>query len=386
MSQYGNAPRAGRRYRVPMPEVIVLGLGSMGSAAAYTLAARGLDVVGVDRFTPPHDRGAHAGGTRIIRMTYAEGAAYVPLLHRTYQLWWELEQESEVRLVTPTGGLNLGRPESATVSGALTSARAHGLAYELLDADAIRRRFPQFRPAEDEVAVLDTAAGFVTPEIAISTILGLAERAGAKLRFGTAAVSYRETSSGVSVSLADGDELHAERLIIAPGGWAPGLLGDLPLRVERRVQHFWRPGPGFTPAEFPAWIWAADGLTAYGVPEHEGQVKAAFHAPPTPEQIDADTGAAPPRPDEEQPVRDWLRPRLPTLAGAAYAGGKQCTYTLTPDENFILGAISGRVVVAAGFSGHGFKFVPVVGEILAGLATDVVPPYDLALFSPARFR
>ncbi|MCP2327473.1 sarcosine oxidase [Hamadaea flava] len=369
-----------------MPEVIVLGLGSMGSAAAYTLAARGLDVVGVDRFTPPHERGAHAGGTRIIRMTYAEGAAYVPLLRRTYQLWAELERATGVRLVTPTGGLNLGRPDSPTVSGALTSAREHGLAYELLDADAIRRRFPQFHPAEDEVAVLDTAAGFLTPEIAISTILGLAERAGATLRFGTAAVSYSETLAGVSVSLADGSRLEAERLIVAPGGWAPGLLGALPLRVERRVQHFWRPGPGFAPAEFPAWIWEAGGLTAYGVPAYEGQVKAAFHAPPRPETVDADAGAEPPRPDEELPVRDWLRPRLPGLADAPYAGGKQCLYTLTPDENFVIGPVSDRVTVAAGFSGHGFKFVPVVGEILADLATDAVPPFDLALFSPSRFR
>ncbi|NUR72585.1 MAG: N-methyl-L-tryptophan oxidase [Hamadaea sp.] len=368
-----------------MPEVIVLGLGSMGSAAAYTLAVRGADVVGVDRFTPPHDRGAHAGGTRIIRMTYAEGAAYVPLLRRTYALWRDVEAASGRKLVTPTGGLNLGRPDSATVSGALTSAREHGLAYELLDAEAVRRRFPQFDPADDEVAVLDTAAGFLTPETAISTILELAERSGAKLRFGTVAVSYRETRAGVSVSLADGDELHADRLVIAPGGWAPGLLAGLPLRVERRVQHFWQPGPGFTPAEFPAWIWEAGGLTAYGVPEHQGQVKAAFHATPRPEVVEADAGAAPPRPDEEQPVRTWLRPRIPTLADAAYLGGKQCLYTLTPDENFVIGPFSERVVVAAGFSGHGFKFVPVVGEILADLATGAVPPYDLALFSPTRF-
>jgi sarcosine oxidase len=368
-----------------MPDVIVLGLGSMGSAAAYTLAARGVDVVGVDRFVPPHERGAHAGGTRIIRMTYAEGAAYVPLLRRTYALWAALEAEAGVKLVTPTGGLNIGRLDSATVSGALDSAREHGLAYELLDADAIRSRFPQFTPADDEVAVLDVAAGVLTPELAISTILDLATRTGASLRFGTAVVSYRETTSGVSVSLADGTVLDADHLIVAPGGWAPSLFPKVPLRVERRVQHFWRPASGFAPSEFPVWIWEAGGLTAYGVPVFDDQVKAAFHAPPVRELVDADLGAEPPRPGEEQPVRDWLRPRLPGLGAAAYAGGKQCLYTLTPDENFVLGPVSDRVVVAAGFSGHGFKFVPVVGEILADFVTGVVPPFDLSPFSPHRF-
>jgi sarcosine oxidase len=369
-----------------MPDVIVLGLGSMGSAAAYHLAARGLQVVGLDRFTPPHERGAHAGGSRIIRMTYAEGSAYVPLLHRTYALWDEVERAGGVRLVTRTGGLNLGRPESATVTGALTSARNHGLEHELLDAAAIRRRFPAFTPGDDEVAVFDVAAGIVTPELAIGTLLDLAVQAGAQLRYGTAVASWKEVRGGVVVITDNGDELHADRLIVAPGGWAPGLF-DLPLRVERRVQHYWKPAvPGFDPVAFPVWIWEdASDVVGYGMPAFgpEGLVKAAFHDADEP--ADADAGAAPPRPGEEQAVRDWLRNRIPALATAAYSGGKQCLYTLTPDENFVIGPVGERVIAAAGFSGHGFKFVPVVGEILADLVTGAVPPYDLSLFSPTRF-
>lgn len=368
-----------------MSDVIVLGLGSMGSAAAYHLAARGLRVVGLDRFTPPHTRGAHAGGSRIIRMTYAEGAAYVPLLHRAYAAWREIEETSGEQLVTRTGGMNLGLPGSATVAGALTSAREHGLEHEVLDAAAIRKRFPAFTPADDEIAVFDVAAGIVTPERAIGTLLDLARREGADLRFGTAAASWESTRDGVAVTLADGSVLHADRLVIAPGGWAPGLF-DLPLHVQRRVQHYWDPGAGFDPAEFPVWIWEdAAGTVAYGMPAFgpEGLVKAAFHS--SEEAADADLGADPPRPGEEQAVRDWLGPRIPGIATSGYAGGKQCLYTMTPDEHFVIGPVAEHVVAACGFSGHGFKFVPVVGEIVADLVTAQIPAYDLSLFSPTRF-
>lgn len=371
-----------------MADVIVIGLGSMGSAAAYHLAARGAHVIGLDRFTPPHTRGAHAGGTRIIRMTYAEGPAYVPLLRRAYALWEQLSQLSDAPLVEPAGGLFLGPALSPTVAGALRSARDHGLAHELLDADEIRRRFPLFTPSDDEVAVYDEAAGIVTPELAISTVLRLAAAAGADLRYGVGVAAWKASDTSVAVTLEDGSVLTADRLIIAPGGWAPGLLG-LPIRIERRVQHYWMPSvPGFSLAEFPVWIWEDPaGVAAYGMPAFgpQGHVKAAFHHADDP--ASAEEGAAPPRPGEESAVREWLRDRIPSLSSAAYAGGKQCLYALTPDENFVIGRHPDwdRVAVAAGFSGHGFKFVPVVGEILADLTTGVAPSYDLSLFAPSRF-
>jgi sarcosine oxidase len=371
-----------------MPDVIVIGLGSMGSAAAYYLAARGATVIGLDRFTPPHTRGAHAGESRIIRMTYAEGAAYVPLLRRAYALWDQLSAATGEQLVTPTGGLNIGSPTSATVMGALHSAREHALAHEVMDAVDIHRRFPAFTPAEDEIAVYDEAAGIVTPEAAITALLRLAEAAGADLRYDAAVASWKASDSSVAVTLEDGTVLEADRLIVAPGGWAGDLLG-FPLRVQRRVQHFWAaPGSGYAPGEFPVWIWEdPTGTAAYGMPEFgpDRVIKAAFHH--TDDPASASQGAAPPVPGEELPVREWLRSRIPGLSTAGYAGGKQCLYTLTPDENFIIGRHPAweRVAVAAGFSGHGFKFVPVVGEILADLSTGVAPSYDLSLFSPTRF-
>jgi sarcosine oxidase len=371
-----------------MPDVIVIGLGSMGSAAAYHLAARGASVIGLDRFTPPHTRGAHAGGTRIIRMTYAEGSAYVPLLRRAYALWDQLSEATGERLVTPTGGLFLGPEASATVAGALRSARDYGLDHELLDACEVRRRFPAFTPADDDAAVYDEAAGIVRPEAAVSALLGLASAAGADLRYGCTVASWRASDAGVEVTLADGTVLSADRLVVAPGGWAGGLLG-LPIDVQRRVQHYWTPtGSGYAPGEFPVWIWEdASGLAAYGLPAFgpDGWVKAAFHHADDP--ASADAGAAAAAPGEEVPVRSWLRDRIPGIAAAPYAGGKECLYALTPDENFVIGRHPEweRVAVAAGFSGHGFKFVPVVGEILADLSTGVAPSYDLSLFAPTRF-
>lgn len=371
-----------------MPDVIVIGLGSMGSAAAYHLASRGARVIGLDRFAPPHSRGAHAGGSRIIRMTYAEGPSYVPLLRRAYTLWDQLSSLTGISLVTPTGGLFLGPPLSPTVAGALRSARDHGLAHEVLDAAEIRRRYPAFTPADDEMAVYDEAAGIVTPEAAITALHTLAVEAGADLRYGAAVALWKATDSGVAVTLEDGSVLTADRLIISPGGWAPGLL-DLPIRIERRLQHYWTPsGSGFAVGEFPVWIWEdATGAAAYGMPAFgpSAHVKAAFHHATDP--ASASVGAAPPRPGEEEPVRTWLSHRLPRLSSAGYAGGKQCLYALTPDENFVIGRHPSwdRVAVAAGFSGHGFKFVPVVGEILADLSTGVAPSYDLSLFAPSRF-
>lgn len=371
-----------------MPDVIVIGLGSMGSAAAYHLASRGAHVIGLDRFTPPHTRGAHAGGSRIIRMTYAEGPAYVALLRRAYALWDQMSEAAGERLVTPTGGLFVGPAMSATVAGALRSAREHGLAHELLDAAEIHRRYPAFTPGDDDLAVYDEAAGIVTPEAAISALLRLGSEAGADLRYGRGAASWKATDTGVAVTLEDGSVLSADRLIVAPGGWAPGLLG-FPIEIQRRVQHYWLPtGPGYAPGEFPVWIWEDDAkVAAYGMPEFgpDRWVKAAFHHADDP--ASASEGAAAPVPGEEEPVRSWLRGRIPGIATAAYAGGKQCLYALTPDENFIIGRHPecDRVAVAAGFSGHGFKFVPVVGEILADLSTGVAPSYDLSLFSPDRF-
>jgi sarcosine oxidase len=368
-------------------DAIIVGLGSMGSSAAYHLAARGLRVVGLDRFDPPHGQGAHSGGSRIIRTAYMEGAQYVPLVHRAYELWRALERDTGQGLLTVTGGLMLGRPDSVTVAGALAAARAYGLAHELLDAGQVRVRFPAFTPADDEVALFEQGAGLVRPERAIAAHLEMARAHGADLRTGAEVHSWTATGEGATVTTADG-VLEADRLILAPGAWAPGLLGiAMPMRVRRRVQHFWRAADptDFEPGRLPVWIWDwPPDQIGYGLPAVDGAVKAALHRGDDP--VDPSVGAGPATADEVAAMRRLLASRLPRLADGEWLGAKPCLYTLTPDEHFVLGAhpAAPNVWVAAGFSGHGFKFVPVVGEILADLAVTGQTAYEIGIFDPTR--
>lgn len=365
------------------PDVIVVGLGSMGAATAHQVASRGARVLGLDRFTPPHDRGAHAGGSRIIRMAYAEGIEYVPLLRRAFELWSSLEAVSGQRLVRRTGGLMLGPPGGTIVGGALESARIHGLAHEMLDPGEVRRRFPMFAPADHEMALYEDVAGLVRPEAAIATQLRLAKEAGADLRYEVAVTGWRATADGVVVTTRD-EEHSAARMVIAPGAWAPELLGDLgvPLVVRRRVQHFWR-----VTDPFPVWMWEyAPGLVAYGLPDVDSTgAKAALHHGDDP--VDPNVGATDATDGEVAAMRDWLSTRLPALAQAGWLASKPCLYTLTPDEHFVLGRhpFHENVVVAGGFSGHGFKFVPIVGEVLADLALAGSTRYSIGFLAPGRF-
>ncbi|HET8589546.1 MAG TPA: N-methyl-L-tryptophan oxidase [Nakamurella sp.] len=388
-------------------DVVVVGLGTMGASAACQLAERGLRVVGLDRFTPPHDRGSHAGGSRIIRMAYAEGAGYVPLLRRAYALWSELAERTGERLIVPTGGLMLGPADGAIVGGAAASARIHQLPHEVLDADGVRRRFPAFTPREDEAGLYEEASGMLRPEAAIAASLRLAHWAGADLRFGCQVLGWRAGADGVSVQTTQG-EVQADRLVISAGAWAPDLLRDLrvPFTVVRRVQHFWAaPDADHRVGRMPVWIWEyRPGLSAYGLPpagearpvdsgetadlpvdpELDG-AKAALHHGREP--VDPDRAAAPATPAEIADMQRWLADRIPGLAGG-YLGGKPCLYTLTPDEHFVLGVHPEHqnVAVAAGFSGHGFKFAPVAGEILADLAQHGTTAHPIEQFDPTRFR
>jgi sarcosine oxidase len=366
---------------------IVVGLGSMGAAAAYALAARGEDVVGLDRFSPPHDRGAHAGGSRIIRMAYMEGAEYVPLVARSYELWRKLELTAGESLLTDTGGLMLGLASSDAVTGALATARAHSLPHEMLDAAEIRRRFPAFTPGEDEVGLFEASAGLIRPERAIAANLRLAREHGADLRTGVAVQDWRADESGVTVSTADG-VIEGDRLVLSPGAWAPAMTRlRMPLRVERRVQHYWRAEDPelFLVGRFPVWIWEyGQDEAAYGLPDVDGGVKAALHHGHEP--ADPALGPAPVRDEEVAAMRAWLATRLPGLAEGAWVGSKPCLYTLTPDEHFVLGPhpFYPNVSVACGFSGHGFKFTPVVAEILADLVTTGATNHPIELFQPDR--
>lgn len=369
-------------------DVIVLGLGGMGSAAAYQLARRGRRVLGLEQFGAAHDRGSSHGRSRIIRQSYIEGPQYVPLLLRAYELWRELELHTGRELLRITGGLMIGRPESATVAGSLASAREHGLAHELLDAATVRRRYP-FTPREDEVALFDPAAGALFPEDGIRAHLTLAARLGGDLRFETPVRGWRSAGDGVEVEAA-GERFRAERLIVTAGAWAGRLLAGLglPLAPERNVLSWFWPQANverFRSDQLPVFIWEQPGHAFYGLPilREEG-VKAGFHhsgVAANPDALDRTVSAA-----EVAAIRACLRASFGGLDGEPVATAV-CMYTNTPDEQFAVGLHPRlpQVAVAAGFSGHGFKFASVIGEILAELAIDGRTRHPLASFRLDRF-
>ena len=382
---------------MPQPyDVIVIGLGGMGSATAYQLAARGRRVLGLERHTPAHDRGSSHGQSRIIRQAYFEDPAYVPLLLRAYELWRQIEAETGRDLLVVTGGLMIGAPKSHVVAGAIRSAQEWGLAHDVLDAATIRRRFPQFTPQPHEVALYEELAGFVRPEAAVAAHLDRAATLGAELHFGESVTNWEASAGGEGVRVTTGQGTYeAARLVVSPGPWAPELLARLalPLEVERQVMYWFAPVGGdaaFAPDRFPIYIWETGDATIYGFPTSDGPgtgAKVAFFRVPGPHQVTTPgtiaraVGAA-----EVAQMRAAIADRIPALNGELL-GAKACMYTNTPDEHFVIATLpdAPQVAVAAGFSGHGFKFASTIGEIMADLATDGTTRHPIALFGPGRF-
>lgn len=368
-------------------DVIVVGLGAMGSAAARSLAARRAKVLGLEQFGPAHALGASHGGSRIIRLAYYEDPSYVPLLRTAFNLWSRLEQESGQHLASRCGALFIGPPEGEVYGGTLRAARQHYLDHEVLDGAEIRHRYPVLAPDDSLYGVREDIAGIVPPEAAVQAHLDVAGRSGADLRFDTRTESWTADGSGAVVHTSTGSH-RARRLILTPGAWASDLLGlpDLPLRVERRLQLWFEPVAQQAAFEaLPVWMWErADGLVFYGLPLRDGAAKVAIHnrgAPCHPDTVDRTVD-----PDEVAQMRDVLRDSVPDLAAGRLVRASACTYTLTPDHHFVVGSHPEhpQVMIACGFSGHGFKFSPVVGEVLADLALDGHTVHPIGLFDPRR--
>lgn len=367
----------------------------MGALAAYQLATRGAKVLGLDRYGMAHDRGSSHGASRIIRQAYYEHPSYVPLLCRAYELWRQLERDSgDNSLLQITGGMYLGVPDSDTVGGSLRSATEYNLPHEFLDAKEITRRVPVFQPQAEEVAVSELNAGFVRPERALEACLRQAARHGAKLNFHEPVSSWEATAQG-GVRVTTGAGVYeAAKLILAPGAWAPEMFHDLelPLVVRRHVMAWFNPVGGidlFLPDRFPVYLWQSrPDCIFYGFPAIDGPgggVKIAMHTGGdlcTPQSIDRAI-----HPQDEQELREQISSRLPSLNGPLLAAAT-CMYTMTPDEHFIVGfhPCYPQVAIAGGFSGHGFKFASVIGEILADLALAGETRHPIEFLSPQRFR
>lgn len=370
-------------------DVIVVGLGGIGSAVICELARQNLRVLGIDQYQSPHNFGSSHGHHRIIREAYFESPEYVPLVQHAYERWRELEQESgRGDLLTIIGGLMFGLPDSHVVSGATLAARTHRLPSERLTPEDVRSRFPGFRLGEDMVAIYEPNAGYVRPEAATTAHLDLAAANGAELRFGEPVMGWAPDGAGVRVTTKSGDEL-ASRLVLTPGPWAPELLKglNLPLSVRRIVNVYFDSAYHqlFEPVQCPIYIFDAPQGTYYGFPYlRDIGLKIGRHddgEPATPGTIQREVNAG-----EVQQLEDVLNTYLPGASGPVKET-LTCMYTMTPDENFIVDRHPEypQVVIGCGFSGHGYKFAPALGELLADLALDRQIAFDIDFLSARRF-
>jgi sarcosine oxidase len=373
-------------------DVIVLGLGAMGSAAAQHLAERGRRVLGIEQFTSPHDRGSSHGGSRMIRQAYFESPAYIPLVLRAYELWRKLESDTGKRLLHITGGMNIGSGDGELVRRTIAASAQHSIPFELLEGRAITARFPEVFPLAGDVAVHETNAGYLFPEDCIRAQLARASHAGAELKFEESVLAWSADDDRVEVRTSQG-AYSAAHLVITAGPWANQALdGVVPLRVTRQVMAWIQPKTGvmpFLPDRFPVFLLedAAGGAHGYGFPAidgPEGGMKAAIHGSEdvcTPDTIDREIHEL-----DLRRIVEQLRVRIPALDGKVLRA-QTCMYTMSPDEHFVIGAHPqcASCSIACGFSGHGFKFASVVGEILADLATNGSTAHPIGIFSPIRF-
>ena len=370
----------------PVVDAVVVGLGAMGSAAAYHLAKDGQTVLGLDARTPPHPFGSSHGESRIIREAYWEDPAYVPLVRRAFGLWEDLEREAGKPLLHRTGALLTGVPDGDVVPGVRRARREHGVHVEDLDEAALRRRFPQVQLAPGMEATFEPGAGVLRPEACVQAHLDLARRHGAALRFDEPMLDLAPAGSGWRVRTAKGEH-RARRVVLATGAWM-GRHSPLPLAVERQVQHWFAPREAerdrFRAGHCPVWaVETAPGRLLYGFPEFGSGVKAALHHQG--ESADPDAARRPADDGERRHIESLLRRHVPGLGPVVRS--EVCLYANTPDQDFAIGPDPARpgVVLASPCSGHGFKFASAVGEALAHLATDREPPVSLGPFDPTRF-
>lgn len=383
-------------------DVAVIGLGAMGAATLYQLAKRGVKVLGIDRFAPPHDQGSSHGDTRITRQAVGEGPAYAPLVRRAQQIWRELEAETGARLFEQCGVLVLTSSTTATshhgaadfTERTIEQAQRYGIDHELLNAEQIRARFPQFAPVLDSAnGYFEPGGGYVRPEQCIATQLQLARQHGAELLTGVTVTQLDATAEQVTL-IANGQTVRAKRVIVSAGMWNAELLGapfDSLLRVCRQKLYWFAvQQPSIFPAPSPTFILShgpTDEDSCYGFPPLPGEqsMKIAtehYATSVTPDQLDRQVS-------DEECTEMYATQLAGKIAGVTTEVVKTavCTYTVTPDFHFIIDQHPGKpnVTVVSACSGHGFKHSAAIGEALAQQVVDGHSELDLSAFSLARF-
>ena len=367
-------------------DVIVAGVGAMGSAACFHLARRGKRVLGLERFDIPHAKGSSHGVNRIIRLAYAEGAFYVPLLVRAYELWCELEERAGRQLLWRTGYVDVG---AELVDVSLEACRLYDLRHELVDGRELGRRHPGYRVPPDLPALLQPDGGFLLAEDCIVEHVLQAQTLGADIRAREAVRGWGSVGGGIRVETERGSYA-ADRLVIAAGAWAAsvGRLDPKLAVAERNALAWFQPlAPElFGHNRFPCFGLAVEEGIFYGFPQFSVPGLKVGRLHHRNERVDPDDFDREPNAADEVLLRSFVERYLPEGAGPTMAL-KTCLFENSPDEHFVidLHPDDANVVIAAGFSGHGFKFASVVGEILADLVLDGTSRHDIGFMRLERF-
>jgi sarcosine oxidase len=372
-------------------DAIVVGVGGIGSATAYHLARRGLDVLGLERYDIPHTKGSSHGITRIIRRAYYEHPSYIPLIERAYELWDDLAERSERPIIHRTGSIDAGPPDDPVFEGSRQSCEEHDIPYEVLTSAELTDRFPGYQLPEGYKALYQSDGGFVVPEQAIIAHTQAAHEAGAEIHARTQVHDWTETPDGGVRIETDRGSYEASRLVLAAGAWNYTLADILDgLAVpERQVLSWFQPtNPSlFQPETFPVWNLSVPEGRFYGLPVYDvpGIKLGKYHH--RDEQVNPDDWHRDPEPADERLLRDFTENYFPKGAGPTMRLAT-CLFTNSPDEHFILDTLPDhpQVAVGAGFSGHGFKFASVIGEILADLAADGDTDHPIGMFRLNRFE
>ena len=362
----------------------------MGSATVYQLALRGVRALGIERFAIPHEMGSSHGLTRIIRLAYHEGPAYVPLGRRAYELWHELEAQTGEQLLHTTGSVHAGAPGTPAFDDTLAACREQGVPHEVLTSAELSARFPGYRMASDAMAIVQPQGGFLVPERCIEGTVAIARERGADIHEDERVLDWEPLANGVRVR-TDHGVYEARSLVLTSGAWAGRMLPSLrELAIPERQVVAWfetREPELFSPSRFPVFIITWEDEEYYGFPEFgaPGLKVGKFHH--VGETADPDNLDRSFRSEDETMLRRFTQEVFPKAAGRLL-NMSTCMFTNSPDKNFVLGCDETypQISFAAGFSGHGFKFSSVIGQIMADLALQGKTSLDISTFDPKRFK
>jgi sarcosine oxidase len=363
-------------------DIVLAGLGAAGSATAWHLAGRGLRVLGLDRYHPPHSLGSSHGGSRVIRETAFEHPRYVPLARRAVENWRRLERESGESLLHLGGVLYLGAPTDPIVAGTLASGSEHAVPHDVLEEGELARRYPQLRRLKGLRGVFEPGAGWLDPERAVAMCLRLAAEREVDLHFDEPLLGWQADGTDLIVTTPR-SRYETRSLLLAAGPWMPGLLGihGRGLSVERQVQHWFTAADPDAASRLPVFVRQSDEGVFYALPPaaRNGEIKIAVHhngATTSPETVDRLVSPA-----EVDSTRSLLQRYVPALAGE-HRRGAVCLYTNSADGQFVIDRHPHHpaVIVASPCGGFGFKFASAVGEILADLLLERPPAFDLRPF------